>query len=258
MKHVVVFNIDEDNATGEYGLIPVGCEGFNAFWDGVGIFHDVFEHWFENKHKYFIGEAALNRGGECAAMGAAMYYWECLGVSNRPLGSYHYFMDSARMENEYALKEAITQGYMDFGSVLESNVPYQKQIKGGDLEYEVEKLYEGVQLAELSQDNPKYSKEVKDSVTLAKLRNLYRWGYRMAERLVPDKQDNQNTCYEFIEFFNKFCRNNTAESFAGGQMEVIVRKDKGIISWKAFILIDGERIRIKDPYELYLADYLQY
>lgn len=67
---------------GDYGLLPKWVannqreEEFQPFTSARGIFHDVFEHWFEGEHISFRGEAALTVGGEIAAMGAYLYYTE--------------------------------------------------------------------------------------------------------------------------------------------------------------------------------------
>lgn len=56
-----------DNATGEYGVAPEfttednnGGDAFNASWGTLMIFHDFFEHYFENKNDYFKGKYANN------------------------------------------------------------------------------------------------------------------------------------------------------------------------------------------------------
>ena len=54
--HKVTLDFFQDEL-GQYGIAHSNStdQGFYAFWDGIGIFHDVFEHWFEGKHKYFNG-----------------------------------------------------------------------------------------------------------------------------------------------------------------------------------------------------------
>lgn len=230
MKHSVKFNITVDDST----------------WNGTGIFHDVFEHWFENNHKYFTGKNALNRGGECAAMGAFMYYCEQLNVRNRPLSTYHYFMDSARMENESALVDGITHDNMDFGSRFECGVPRQKPVENGDLEYQVNQFWENIKETPINQDNEEDCKALKQSITLGKLQSLYRWGYRMAQKLVPNNWENRNVCEDFIDFWDSFCKNNEAESLFGMQLEISVYKVKGIIKWSAYLRHDNGKTRIKN------------
>jgi len=60
----ITLDLKEDEATGIIGFIPSTCEEFNSFTDAIGLFHDVFEHWFENHHKYFKNEYACDRSGE--------------------------------------------------------------------------------------------------------------------------------------------------------------------------------------------------
>lgn len=50
-KHIVRLEFFRDEADGDYGLAhekTIGLnESFNAFWNGIGIFHDVFEYDFD-------------------------------------------------------------------------------------------------------------------------------------------------------------------------------------------------------------------
>lgn len=79
----ITLNIREDEATGIIGFIPEGCEDFNSFTDSIGLFHDIFEHWFEGKHKYFKDEFKCDRSGELVAMGACYYFYNELGIHSR-------------------------------------------------------------------------------------------------------------------------------------------------------------------------------
>ena len=139
----------DDDATGEWGLAHATTyndnNAFNAFWNGMGIFHDVFEHWFENEHKYFMGDNAMNVGGEMAAMGAMWYYYAELGVHNRMNErSFHSPSDSMRMTTESMIQESIQCGYNQFGNTLECGVPYQKPVESGELEYQIQKFADNV------------------------------------------------------------------------------------------------------------------
>src|SRR6185436_1652887 len=78
----------KDDGTGEYGLTHKETyddnygNGFNAFWNGIGIFHDVFEHSHEFTHKYFRGDYVLNIGGEMTNIDTMRYYYDNNGVHN--------------------------------------------------------------------------------------------------------------------------------------------------------------------------------
>src|SRR4051794_4205956 len=86
--HEVDLRFFQDDATGEHGVSHVDTYNdsenpFNAGWGKVMIFHDVFEHWFEKRHKYFKGDYAMNIAGEMVAMGAMWYFFNELGIDNR-------------------------------------------------------------------------------------------------------------------------------------------------------------------------------
>ena len=136
----------EDDATGEYGLTHKQTYNhnisFNAFWSGIGIFHDIFEHYHEYS-KYFLGQYAMNIGGEMAAMGHMTYYVEKLGVYNRLKQGYNFRgTEHAAIETTSSMvEEAIQEGYSNYGYTLESNVPKQAPINETDLEYELKDFY---------------------------------------------------------------------------------------------------------------------
>ena len=91
------------------------------------------------------------------------------------------------------------------------------------------------------------AKEYKASVTLAKIKNLHRYGYTMAEKMFPNNWENRNTLNEFVEYWDEFTKHNSAEelhnAFSG--LTFTVYKRKGIISWKA-VLHSNYQSEIKD------------
>jgi hypothetical protein len=254
MKHVVKLEFFQDDATGDYGVAHVDtyCDhstnGFNAFWNGIGIFHDVFEHWFEKRHKYFYGDNAMNIGGEMVAMGGMWYYINELGIGSiRRLNPHSMYSDSdqMRLTTEGEIEETIRYGYTQFGSTLECAVPYQKPIDDGELEYQCEKMWGNIQKMRPEsedKDDKERGREYKKSVTLGKIQNLHRYGFRLAEKLVPNNWENRDTCENFIKFWNDVTKNNNAESLSNyfKGITVTVTKRQGKIKWSAtFIGKDG-------------------
>jgi len=265
--HTVELSFFEDDATGEFGLAHTKTHNenspFNAFWNGIGIFHDVFEHWFELEHEYFLGDNGMNVGGEMAAMGAAYYYYDVLNVHNRYENGYRTFADVMRQTTESEVMEAIQCGYTNFGNTLNCGVPRQRPLDNGELEYQIEMLYNNVK--NLSYDRQSYvskieenaSKNYKKSVTLGKIANLHRWGYRMAENLIPDNRHNQIMCGEFIDFFNNFCKSNSAEDLTSlaDTLTIQLFKDGEEITWSAFITTK-ENQKIEVTTASYIVDEL--
>lgn len=263
--HTVELKFFEDDANGEWGLAhkntidgDMGSDGFNAFYDATGIFHDVFEHWFERKHKYFMGDYAMNIGGEMAAMGAMWYYYSDLGVTDRDMNpqSIYSMSEKMRRSTQDLVTEAIGEGYCNFGNTLESNVPKQKQTEDYELEYQINELilavkkYNRDRYNESSHDlvlnqsvidererNKEFGRAYKKSVTKSKVANLHRWGYNMAQKLVPHSWENRGVLTEFISFWRAFCKDNPAEEIANhlkGITFKLYRDSTGLISWKAF------------------------
>lgn len=235
-----------DEANGEWGLCHKDTQdvdnGFNAFWNGTGIFHDVFEHSHEHQNKYFRGDYAMNMGGELAAMGSMMYYIETLEVHNR-LTRNAFFRGNAEVMKESTLgdiKDAIYSGYCRYGYTLESNVPKQKPVECGELEYSIKEYYNEVKNypVECTDEREReFALNYKQSVTFRKIADLHRYGYRMAEKLVADNWDNRTTLVDFINVWNEFCKNHSAEEmknmFDGITFKLYKENDR--ITWKAIL-----------------------
>jgi len=237
----------EDQANGEYGLAHVetlqgqdGNDGFNAFWSGQGLFHDVFEHAHEHTDKHFKGWFAMNAGGEVAAMGAMWFYYSQCGMSNRLNSSYHSPDEITISGTCEMMKESIQEGYCNFGDTLESNVPNQKPVNDGTLEWMIEEHFDRIQATEPKghdERDVERGQAYKASVTREKLANLYRYGYRMAEKLVSTETSwNGDALTTFKAFWDKFCTQHKAEELAmrfRGLDFSIYRNAEGLIEWKA-------------------------
>lgn len=263
LVHKVELVFFQDSATGDWGLThrktykeKGGQDGFNAFYSGDGIFHDVFEHWHEYAHKYFQNEFAMNVGGEMAAMGAMWYYVDKLGFYER-LGDTVFVTHGDRMRNttESLCAQAIGEGYCNFGYLLKCAVPRQSDSENEELEFQIDRLYSNVvgykrrvypsdldiisqDIKDEREDVKRYGEAYRKSVTRSNVANLHRWGFKMAEKLVPNTNENRHQLSEFISFFNKFCKQIKAEELAnyatGITIEVYHNEDKNI-SWKAWL-----------------------
>ena len=226
MEYKVNLIIFEDDSTGEWGLAHKNSinnqygSNFNAFWNGIGIFHDVFEHYFEDVNKYFIGDYAFNIGGEIAAMGHLAYYWNEFRPSERRLNpnSIYSFEEAIIASTESEIEDAITYGNWNFGNKLLCNVPKAKK---QDYHYYLENIIQEhwYKIKNLKPKKDTYSddeqfqsqKDYKKSITLSKLRDLYTWGWKQGEKIFPSSEENRETITDFINFWNKFCKENRAE-----------------------------------------------
>ncbi len=258
LVHEVKLRFFEDEANGEWGLAHEstyqgegGNDGFNAFWDARGLFHDVFEHWFENRHKRFMGDAALNVGGEMAAMGALWYYYDELGLHDRQFpGQIHYMGDTMRRGTQDLVTEAISEGYCQFGDELVSHLPRQRPTDNSELECQIDLLMQEVRKASrragfngpqsstmeaAETQEQEYGRAYKASVTKRKVADLHRWGYRMAGKLVPNTHDNRYTLQSFLAYWEAFTKANSAEDLGkvARGMTIKVYRRGDAISWVA-------------------------
>jgi len=232
-----------DDVSGEYGLshdnaIDINTP-FNAFWNGQGIFHDVFEHYFEEENKYFMGDAAFNVGGEVAAMGHLAYYVNGLGIGSvRSLRAKYGYINKEDIisgtHNE--IQEACSYGYTNYGNTLICKVPYQRSFNSYSLEGLIsEHIYKLKELRVKTNESDEkgYAREYRKTVTPSKLTRLYRWGYKQAERLVPNSHQNADCCENFIKYWNKFCKEYEPK-YIDNQFDKVVfsiNKNKELIEW---------------------------
>lgn len=247
----------EDDANGEWGLAHAETldnrygSSFNAFWNDIGIFHDVFEHWHEFTHKYFRGDNAMNIGGEMAAMGAMTYYIGTLGVYKRDnnRNGMYWWADVMRKSTQDMIEEAIESDNNQFGHVLECGVPRQKPVYCGDLEGQIATYWDEVKkmipgrheerskekYPELYERAVENGRDMKNSITLGKIADLHRWGFRQAERDVEDNPENLDMMNDFLEFWGKFTAIYEAEEVARHFQGITFKiyKHKGITSWVA-------------------------
>jgi hypothetical protein len=234
MSHIASFEIKEDDADGTVGFIPKGCYDFNAAIDGSFLFHDVFEHWFENKVRWFSGDAALNPAGEVAAMGARLYNLFTLGFN--PL---------RRSADEYANVKGQCVGdihesiFGEFRTIL----PRQRTVFNSDVDDMasgiVKELEDGwVRKSMRENDNRYVPKE-------SEIRDCLRWGWRMASKVIPHddweaRRKNVHMCHEFVGFWDAFFaewKENLGELDSRfRQIDIHVTRKKKVVSWKAVFI----------------------
>lgn len=251
LVRTVALRFFEDQANGEWGTAHKetfdanGGDGFNAFWDGRGLFHDVFEHAHELTDKHFFGQSAMNIGGEIVAMGSLWYFYHACGMSTRLDNPFFGYQTMSPDENTMRttcdmMQESICEGYSNFGYTLESSLPRQPECEDSTVEWMAEEHFNRVQSyfpKGHGEDDRERGQEYKNSVTLEKLQNLYRYGYAIAKKLAPSGlYRNGDEMTEFVTFWNAFCKKNKAETLATLYREIIFkiyRDGEGIISWVA-------------------------
>ncbi len=260
LVRTVELRLFQDDANGEWGVThKETCPGngngdeFNAFWDGRGIFHDVFEHAHEFTDKHFRGQYALTTAGETVAMGSLLYYVGRGGVQrnqNERGGSFYSEEENAVRETADAQAEMIKSGNERFTSSFDVCVPNQKEVEDETLEWAIEKHWQTIlkakeEVGEGVWNDPKKGKdadelarckEYADNVTEEKIRNLYRYGWRLAEKLTCGVFHNGYVLTEFISFWHDFCKKNSAEELANYYKGItfrIYKNSENVLSWVA-------------------------
>lgn len=244
-----------DDASGNYGLAHSntiksngGADGFNAFWDGRGIFHDVFEHAHEHS-ECFHGDAAMNIGGEMAAMGAMYYFIETLYVLKRRFNSFRSGSDSVINETIGYIEEAIEYGQTNFGETLVSNVGEVKETEKGEFEeidLIVQDYFNRIKAIKsdyfaddfFASDEIMLRERFRASITEDKLKNLHRWGYREAKRIAPINHENTFKLNNFISFWSDFTKKHDAEKLANyfhGITFFVFHDKNDCVFWRAVL-----------------------
>ena len=260
----VELKFHEDDATGDWGLLPSNSINidtpFNSFWTPQGIFHDVFEHYFEQNHRYFTDKYAFNIGGEVAAMGHLAYYWNEFRPEDRQINrlSIYSFEQSIIDSTKSDMQEAISEGYSNYGNELLCAVPKQKilETRGYGLENIIQDHW--YEIKEIKPKRTKndddyimnYKKNYKKSITLGKLRSLYTWGWKEAQKIAPWSEQNKTTIDKFIFYWGYFCDQNKAEDLAKWVDKVVFTIKGGYdMSWNAdFYTKENEKINYNKLY----------
>ncbi len=255
MERKVLLQFFEDDATGEKGLTHHNTItlGFNSFWDGKMMFHDVFEHYFEEESIYFRGSYAGNIVGEMAAAGHYAYYFQMFGwefldkrLYGDPSRQYHVIRNFTRGE----VLNAIDGGYSSFGSVLLCNLPYQKDTCDCNFEFEIDDYICEIQSTPVVTTDPDERRDAtifKESCKPSYFRRAHRWGYHQAKKIFPENEwkHNKKVVLDFIDYWQRFCKDTSAEEMMSmyKYLEFTITTVKGKTNWKAnFISHENEYV----------------
>lgn len=212
----------QDDATGEYGLAHSNSidRGFNAFFDPIGMFHDIMEHYFEGIHPNFSGKYAFNYSGEIAASGHSAWYIHGLGMWNRwnDLKNINSVEDA--FTRSVGLEDEICYGFTRFGDELlckPRNIynihPNYSQFVHYHWDYWqqlIDKYPEPCgDAAEVS-----CAWKLRKSLSLSKLEALYGWGYYTAKKLIPFNDHNIAAIHQLYTDLKRFTKSNSAEDLA--------------------------------------------
>lgn len=210
MTRKTVLNFFCDTASGLYGVTHDNAihnnTPFNAVWCPLSLFHDLLEHYFEDKHPYFSRGYAFNIGGEVAAMGHFFYYTWVLNFSKRAyansmLGAEYLAGRNTIIRNTtWAMEESICRGESNYGYDLSCAVPYQRPVPGlDDLIRDHWKYIKDLKVQASEESAREYAIDYKKSIKLFKLQRLYRWGYYQAAKLVPNNAHNLAALHDLYD-----------------------------------------------------------
>jgi hypothetical protein len=219
---------------------------FDAFWSAGGIFHDIWEHYFEGYHPYFKN-SIFNIGGEIAAIAHWYYYARMMGFTPRVwegevlIASIENIIDVTNSK----MKKYISYGCSYYGDTLLCDVPYQNENRY--IDPIILRHWQSIKDVEVITKNPQEiqrGNNYKKSISLSKLQCLYRWGYSQAEKLVPNNNHNLGALHEFYNAFRKITVKHNPEELSYDFKGIEVKIQGGNkIEWDAnFIKHDETKI----------------
>ncbi len=172
MKYQVKLKYFQQEDSELWGFTHVNTvDKFDPFYEAAGIFHDVFEHYFEGTG-YFKDDGFCNLFGEMVATGHKFYITNMLGVDCFKYRLYHRGISDWTVDTRYILFDYLKNDYCDY-PVEGLNIPYQKPIDNSFFEQTIDDYVGRI----------KDFKSLKHKSYICKqIRRAYRFGYRMAQK----------------------------------------------------------------------------
>ncbi len=208
MEYEVRLRLHEDDGTGYWGLAHSNSIGtFNAFWGADGIFHDVFEHYFEDTHKYFSGTAAFTLFGEMCASGHAIAYSN-LGINNfmfRESSDRDYCADTTGLLEDFMYGH---QDYVDFSiDRQDCKVPVQKDPDNRTLNYWLNQYEDALYDWKQEERNTNWKK-----LSMPLVRRSYIYGFKQASKIIgSDKDQAYDELLAFLHRWDEVTKANDAQ-----------------------------------------------
>lgn len=209
MRYKVKLRYFQSENTGDWGFAHANTfdhdSPFDPFYDASGIFHDVFEHYFEGT-KYFCGNNQNNAYGEMVATAHKLYFYNELNVNafrHRRFGGY---ITDWKVDTSYILYEKYLDEYEQF-PCHNIKLPYQRPESAVDW---VVREYQEYLREKLSIPKRRWEHQ--------QIANAYRLGYKMAAKKWPSEGHWEdlskiNMLNEFIDFWHNFTTINKGKLY---------------------------------------------
>lgn len=234
MRSYITSLVLTHDENGIFGLIPETCRdyaGFDAFTETAGVFHDVFEHWFEGIAPF---EVPGSIWAEMVASGYAVYFSDVLSINNfmyRAAGqSRNYTLDTLSQFQEldyccrYGCKEVVDRCIAEFQYDLTHVVIPAVADPGSVMLRCVISDYK----AKVENMHPALLKRTK---LISAITSYYRYGYTRAamiwnSRKLGRVEDHREQLLSFLKTWHDRCKLiETGNSFfIGDEMAYPLRK----------------------------------
>ena len=195
MQYEVMLRLHKDDSG--RGLVPENAMGiFNPFWSADGIFHDVFEHYFENNHPYFNGSNSFKIFGEMVASGHGAAYRD-IGVNNfkyRDDKNRSYIVDTTSLLQDWINGSAEDLEY----PIGVCPIP-QRSAEKHTIRYYINEYLDWIE-KNVPEDKKKLRKQLKNMV-----RRCYAWGFKRGEKIANgDKDHSYDYMNKFLDTWDEF------------------------------------------------------
>jgi hypothetical protein len=206
MKYEVKLRLHENSDQGTWGVCHENAlDKFDPFWGADGIFHDVFEHYHEEKFAPFIGRNAFGVYGEMAASGAGIAYSE-IGIDNfkfRPQRNVQrdFIADTTSILTDYI------HGYdeeLEFPLIF--NIPRQRDPKSDTLNAYLYDYFDWLN------DHIEKGRTRAKELSKSKIKQAYFWGYNRAKKIIgSDENHAYDVLDNFLDDWNTITKNHNPE-----------------------------------------------
>lgn len=223
MKYEVILKVFQDDGNGEWGIAPENSidEQFNAFWRADGIFHDVFEHYFEGYNRHFSDKYAFQLFGEMCASGHAIAYRD-IGIDSFRYRSYTGGRDFTA-DTYYSLEEWFVYGSEMF-PIDHCKVPRHVE-DSYNLNYWLHEYFYKLDAMAEKRDI-KLPRKLKTQI-----RNCYCYGYKTARKIIGHSTEHSYKVMDkFLTEWNDITKSDVKSLHIDNESAAPIRAFKFVVN----------------------------